>query len=61
MAGALETEEEQRWTLDAKGAEPAEVNRVLVEAGVPVARLEPARRTLPGLFDALVQEAEARP
>ena len=58
---SLETEEEQRWTLDAKGAEPAEVNRVLVEAGVPVARLEPARRTLPGLFDALVQDAEARP
>ena len=57
----LETEEEQRWTLDAKGAAPAEVNRVLVEAGVPVARLEPARRTLPGLFDSLVQGAEGRP
>ncbi|MBL6721356.1 MAG: ABC transporter ATP-binding protein [Planctomycetes bacterium] len=52
----LEAEDEQRWTVAADGMEPAELNRRLVEAGVPVARLEPARQTLPGLFDALVQE-----
>ncbi len=52
----LEAEDEQLWTVAADGMGPAELNRRLVEAGVPVVRLEPARQTLPGLFDALVQE-----
>lgn len=52
---SLEAEDEQRWTVAADGVGPADLNRLLVQAEVPIVRLEPARQTLPGLFDALVQ------
>ncbi len=48
---------ELRLTL-ADGLSPAEVNRVLVEAGIAVSRLEPARATLEEKFLAVTSRLE---
>ena len=51
---------DQELTLDA-GSSPQEVNRKLVQAGVGVERLAPARSSLPDLFEQLVDAREDSP